>query len=219
MVSRAVSSVVLVAAALVGLATGAAWSAFSSTTTSGGNTFSAAASFAPVFVQQLGTSSCGGATSSVAVPDGGSAAGNTVVVTLALRGETTGAVSVTDSRGNTYTADADTINTNIRTVVLSSRLETALAAGDTVVASHPFSDDAQPISAAEFSGVVDGTRTDSSATATERARRRPSPSTRSTRTTSSSAQSRTRTTAPTARRVAGRRSQTPLPTAAAPAAG
>lgn len=163
MVSRAISGLALTAALTVGLAAGVTWGAFSDATAASGNTFSAAASFVPQFVQQLGTATCGGGTSSVAAPATGAAEGNTVVATLSLRGAVDGAVTVTDSRGNSYVQDADIANGIIRTLVFSARLATALAPGDTITADHPFSDDAQAFAAAEFSGI---TGTDDVQTAT-----------------------------------------------------
>ena len=104
-------------------------------------------------MRQLGTSSCGGASSSVSVPAGGVPAGNTVVVVLVLRDTTpSGPVGVTDSRGNTYTADVDFTNSNIRKVIFSGRAATALQAGDTVTATHP-DVDAEAVAVLEFSGI------------------------------------------------------------------
>ena len=133
---------------------GYTFSAFSGQTASAGNTFTAAASFGPpAFVKQLGTASCGGATSAISIPAGGVVPGNTVVVVLVLRGNTTaGPVGVTDSRGNTYSADVDFTNATIRKVIFSGRVTTALAAGDTVTATHP-DVHAEAAAALEFSGI------------------------------------------------------------------
>ena len=130
-------------------------SAFSDQTGSAGNTFSAAASFStgPAFVKQLGTSSCGGASSVVTVPAGGVPAGNTVVVVVVLRDTVpTGAVSAADSRGNAYSVDVDFTNSTIRKLVLSARATTALAAGDTLTVTHPDLG-AEAVAALELSGI------------------------------------------------------------------
>jgi hypothetical protein len=128
-------------------------SAFSGQTASAGNTFTAAPSFAPAFVKQLGTATCGGAASSITVPGGGVAAGNTVVVVVVLRGAATaGPVTVTDTRGNAYVVDVDFTNSNIRKVILSGRAATALQAGDALTVTHP-DDDAEAVAALEFSGI------------------------------------------------------------------
>lgn len=167
MVSRTVSGVVLIAALTLGLTAGMTWSAFSGSASNTGNTFSAAASFTPELVKQLGTASCGGAASAVTVPAGGVAAGSTVVVTLLLRGTVTGTPAVSDSAGNSWSTDADiTAAGSLRTVVFSSRIANALAPGDTISAAHPFSDNAQAISAAEFKGIAADARVDATATTT-----------------------------------------------------
>jgi hypothetical protein len=67
------------------------------------------------------------------------AAGNTVIVTVAMD-PSSGAVSVADSAGNTYSTDADVANgsgTNgVRTLVFSAPVTTALANG-TITITHP----------------------------------------------------------------------------------
>ena len=129
-------------------------SAFSGQTASAGNAFTAAPSFGPAFVRQLGTATCGGAGSSVTVPAGGVGAGNLVVVVLVLRGTTvSGAVGLTDARGNSYSPDVDFTNGTIRKVVFSGRAATALAAGDALTATHP-DVDAEAMAALEFSGIA-----------------------------------------------------------------
>src|SRR5205823_960964 len=69
----------------------------------------------------------------------------------------TGAVCGSDSTGNTYTRDLDVTRGSgtdgIRTVVCSAAIRTALAAGNTVVATHP-SVIARAVNAAEFSGFL-----------------------------------------------------------------
>ena len=166
MISRSLTAVILAAALIAGLATGMSWSAFSSQTQSSGSGFSAAATFSPEFVGQLGSGSCTGGSSTVTVPAGGVPAGTTVIVSLVLRGTTAGTVGASDPGGNSYSIDADVTGNGLRTVMLSSRLDTALAAGDTITVSHSFSDDSQGISAAAFTGISSGTRVDATGTAT-----------------------------------------------------
>ena len=153
-IGRRTTAVVLALMWSVSATGGYTVSAFSEQTSSSGNTFTAAPSFGPpAFVKPLGTATCGGATSTVSVPAGGVAPGNTVVVVLVLRGNAVaGPVGVTDSRGNTYTADVDFTNATIRKVILSGRVTTALGAGDTVTVTHP-DDDAEAVAVLEFSGI------------------------------------------------------------------
>ena len=126
---------------------------FSGQTANAGSTFSAAPSFSPTFIKELGTATCGGAGSSVTIPSAGVGAGNLVVVVLVLRGTTiSGAVGLTDARGNSYTPNIDFTNGTIRKVIFSGRAATALAAGDTLTATHPDAD-AEAMAALEFSGL------------------------------------------------------------------
>lgn len=122
----------------------------------------------PAFVKTVGTASCGSATNVITVPAGGVAAGNTLVVRVTMRaGTMTGAISVSDSKGNTYTADKDITNANVRLVVLSANVATALVSGDTITASYPpVNPSATGLVATEFSGIVATNRVDVSASAT-----------------------------------------------------
>ena len=107
----------------------------------------AAALFAPsqstlaaiTFVKDIGTSSSAvtGTTIAVTVPAAGVAAGNTVILTLAM-GDAAGTVSATDTSSNTYTVAADVTNAaHVRTVILSASNVTALASGNTITVTHP----------------------------------------------------------------------------------
>lgn len=152
-VGRRTAAVVLVLIWVATATGGFTVSAFSGQTTSPGNTFTAAASFAPQLVKELGTSTCGGASSTLTVPAGGVGAGNTVVVVLVLRDTApAGPVAVTDAGGNSYATDVDFTNSNIRKVILSGRATTALQAGDAVTVTHP-DVDAEAAAALEFSGI------------------------------------------------------------------
>src|SRR5262245_4197679 len=71
------------------------------------------------FVKNIGTneSATAGTTISVTVPAGGVAAGNTIILALAMQGAA-GTVSATDTASNTYTVAADVTNgSNVRTVI------------------------------------------------------------------------------------------------------
>jgi hypothetical protein len=156
--------VVVLAAAVAGSAVGATTAAFSGQTSNGGNTFQAASSFAPLaaFVKHVGSSTCGSTTSVVTVPAGGVAAQNTLIVRFVQRSTISGAVSVSDSKGNTYSQDLEVVNAGgggIRTLVFSANVQTALVGGDSITVSHPTSGS---LSAAvdEFSGIVAANRVD-----------------------------------------------------------
>ena len=116
------------------------------------------AAAAIALVRNLGATGSGatGTTIAVTVPAGGVPAGHTVIVTVALD-PAAGAVSCSDSKGNTYTKDLDVTRGSgtdgVRTVVCSAAIRTALAAGNTVVATHP-SVIARAVNAAEFSGFL-----------------------------------------------------------------
>jgi hypothetical protein len=85
-------------------------------------------------------------------------------VRLGLRGGTSGTVSATDSRGNTYTVDRDSVGSNTRTVILSAHVSTALTSGNTITVSHPNA--VAGAAASEFSGIASSSRVDSSASGT-----------------------------------------------------
>jgi len=90
-------------------------------------------------------------------------AGDLVVLTLQLAGTSSGPVSATDSKGNTYSAVADVSDgSGNRLVLLSGVLGTSLAANDRITATFPTATSYR-FSGDEFSGV---TRADGRATAT-----------------------------------------------------
>src|SRR5438874_1704863 len=105
------------------------------------------------FVKNIGTNSSAttGTTIAVTVPAAGVAAGNSIILTLAM-GDAAGTVSAADGV-NTYTVAANVTNaSHVRTVILSARNVTALASGATITVTHP-SVAARALSANEFSGV------------------------------------------------------------------
>jgi hypothetical protein len=118
------------------------------------------------YVRTLATGGCAATNDVVTVPAGGVAVGRTVLVRLAMRGAGAGAVSVTDSRGNVYTKDADVNELTARIAVFSAPVTTALLAGDTITASHPFDPDSSGVVAAELKNIVAAGRVDVVGTAT-----------------------------------------------------
>jgi predicted ribosomally synthesized peptide with SipW-like signal peptide len=131
--------VVLLAVGAVGGLVGGTLAAFTATTSNPGNSFSANATFPPVFVRHVGSSSCGGASSAVTVPADGIPVGRTLVVQLVLRGTNyANAVAISDTRGNAWQTDRDVSRAadSLRTVVFSSYVATALQAADTITVTH-----------------------------------------------------------------------------------
>ncbi|TMA80782.1 MAG: hypothetical protein E6J72_07360, partial [Deltaproteobacteria bacterium] len=108
------------------------------------------------------------------VPAGGVAANDTIIVTLAMdpaadSSDPTHPAGVTDTKGNTYTKDADVTigsgTSGVRTVVFSAPVGTALVSGNTITVTHP-SAAAKAVSVSEFSGLLTSSPTDQSGTAT-----------------------------------------------------
>src|SRR5438876_9256535 len=80
------------------------------------------------FVKNLGTSASAttGTTIAVTVPAAGVAAGDSIILTLAM-GDAAGTVSAADSAGNVYAVAADVTNaSHVRTVIVSAHNVTAL---------------------------------------------------------------------------------------------
>ncbi len=141
--------------------------AFSDATSSASNDFSAAPSFTTIsFVQTVGITDCGNTTSTIVVPAGGVAAGNTLLVRVVLRdASATAPVAAADGSGNTYVVDADVARTTrVRAVVLRTHVDTALGAGDTIVVTHP-DGRAESVVVEEFSGIAPTSPVDAVATA------------------------------------------------------
>jgi parallel beta-helix repeat protein len=99
----------------------------------------------------------------------GVSSGNLAVVTLQLFGSTTsGAVAVTDSRGNSYRIGRDVSDgAGSRLVILYAPIATALAVNDRITATFPTSATGYRIAADEFAGVtqLDQTAADGGSTA------------------------------------------------------
>ncbi len=115
----------------------------------------APASATVTHVKSIGTatSKSSGTTISVTVPAGGVAAGNSIILMLAMD-QASGMVTATDSAGNVYTADASASNSgDVRTVILAAHNVTALAPGQTITVTHP-SVTARALTANEFAGLL-----------------------------------------------------------------
>ena len=125
------------------------------------NTFSTAADFggggAIQFVKNVGSDQCGDTSSTVTVPAVGVASGNTLVVAFVVRntGGVGGTVSVADSGSNTYAIDVDIADSSdqVRTVILSANIGTALVQGDTITVTHPTGSSLGAV-VDEFSGIA-----------------------------------------------------------------
>jgi hypothetical protein len=108
------------------------------------------------YVGTIGTASSAtvGTTLSVAVPAGGVAAGDSIIVVFTMP-DLGPPVTATDSQGNVYAADADAVASgSVHTVVFSARNVRALAAGDTITVTHPASSPASPGSTARRPAVA-----------------------------------------------------------------
>lgn len=120
----------------------------------------------PTFVNNVGQASCGSGTSlSVVVPSAGVAAGDTLIVRLDLRSTGTTAVSASDSKGNAYTVDANSIHESglQRSTIFSAYIATALVSGNTITVSFPFAASSAVV-VDEFSGIAQTGRLDASGT-------------------------------------------------------
>ena len=107
------------------------------------------------FVRNIGQASCtSGSTLTITVPAGGAAVDHSVILRLMQRGVSSGAVSASDSRGNTYSVDVDRINVDQRIAIFRSYLVTALVGGDTITVTFPSASTSEGVVADEFSGLV-----------------------------------------------------------------
>jgi len=114
------------------------------------------------------SSTTAGTTLAITVPAGGVPLGNTAIVSFAMD-PLSGTVSASDTQGNSYTADVDTMQgssgsgTGVRTVVLSAHVTKALVSGNTITITHP-SVTSRAASAGYISGIVTASRVDQTAT-------------------------------------------------------
>jgi len=119
------------------------------------------------FVKNIGNASCGTTSNVITVPAGGVAAGNTLIARVGIRhGTPTGTVTVTDSKGNTYTLDKDVTGAGVRVLVFSANVGTALAAGDTITVNYPTSFNSTGVVVSEYSGISATNRVDTTGSAT-----------------------------------------------------
>ncbi len=119
----------------------------------------------PAFVKLVGQTANGAssATIVVTVAAGGVPVGNTVIITLNANGNGT-VNSVADTQGNTWSIDRQSTSTTGGQLV-SSKITTALQAGDTITVTGSASIAGRIAIAAEFSGVA-GVDVQDSATGT-----------------------------------------------------
>jgi fibronectin type 3 domain-containing protein len=125
------------------------------------------------YVGRVGSATASSSTTTISVPVSGSGvpAGNTLVVSLLLSTtkSPTGAVSATDSAGNSYVVARDTNDGSggDRTVMLVSVGVKALAAGGSITLTYPSSSETH-VSVDEFAGIT-GIDTSAGATGTSTA--------------------------------------------------
>lgn len=122
------------------------------------------------FIQTIGTftSTTAATTSAVTVPAAGVGAGASIILTVGLPSNAVaGAVSATDTAGNTYSIDADVTNSSAgpRIVILSAHKVEPLAAGNAITVTHP-STNRRNLIAAEFSGLAASPNVDRTSTNT-----------------------------------------------------
>src|SRR5437867_4262751 len=110
------------------------------------------------FVKNVGVGGTTVAGTSISVTLQGSvsvAVGDALIVTFVMD-PAAGAVSCADSRGNSYSVDADVTNgsgtSGVRTVVCSASVATALGNNDTITVTHPLAT-SKALSVNEFSGL------------------------------------------------------------------
>src|SRR4051812_18600633 len=118
-------------------------------------------------VRDLGTASSATTSTSLSITTTGPvAAGDSIIVSVALRGAPTGTVTCADTAGNGYSVDADVSNpAAVRTVICSAHNANSLPVGGSILIQHPSAAD-RAASASEFSGLDPVTPRDQVATST-----------------------------------------------------
>ncbi|MEJ6979879.1 MBG domain-containing protein, partial [Pedobacter sp. P351] len=123
----------------------------------------------PPAIIGINSSLTSGTSISISVPAAGVSLGKTILVTVAMDPSST-AVSITDTRGNTYTKDADVTNgsvaSGVRTLIFSAPVSTALVSANSITVSFATAVVTKAVSAFSVSGLVAGSLTDKSSTAT-----------------------------------------------------
>ena len=118
----------------------------------------AEAAIASVAAIGTATSKASGTTLAVTVGAAGVAAGNSVIVAVALDPVVSNTVTVADTQLNTYSSDADLANgsgtSGVRTVVFSAHNITALVNTNTITVTFSAAVVAKAMSAASFSGLA-----------------------------------------------------------------
>jgi len=122
-------------------------------------------------VRTIGTNSSKTTGTSISVPapgGGGVAAGNSIIVALAMD-PVSGSISCNDSVFNNYTVNSDVINgsgsSGVRTVIISAHNVNSLTSGQGITCNHP-SLGARAMSAFEFSGLATASSFDKTASST-----------------------------------------------------
>jgi hypothetical protein len=111
----------------------------------------------PSHVRNIGQSSCGAYDNwELITATGVAAVGDRVVLRFESRGDPGGTVAAFDSKSNTYSKDADFINSSNgqRVVVFSANITTAIASGDTIAVNHPSGADSWALAADVFTNVA-----------------------------------------------------------------
>lgn len=138
---------------------------FTDTAPIGANTFTTATSFMS-FVKTVGTatrSSSGNSSVTITVASAGVAAGESIIVAVTAS-TFSGAVGCSDTKGNSYSVDADVIGAG-RLFVCSAHNVTALTSSDTITATYPGFSGVSTASANEFSGLAPAGAVDRTSTA------------------------------------------------------
>jgi hypothetical protein len=125
----------------------------------------AGSAHAVAFVKTIGTgiATSAGTSISITVPAAGVASGNSIIVAASIDSGA-GAVSCSDTQGNSYSVDLDSDIGSSHIVICAAHNVTALASGNTITLNHP-SVATRALSVLEFSGISAGTPLDKTASA------------------------------------------------------
>src|SRR5262249_26543764 len=122
----------------------------------------------PVTIATGGTTSSGSTLTSSTFSQS-VAAGNTLIVTVAMDPSST-SVTVSDGKGNTYTKDADVTNgsgtSGVRTLIFSAPITNALTTSDKITVTFGTSIAAKAVSVHVVGGLVSASLADQSHTGT-----------------------------------------------------
>lgn len=122
------------------------------------------------FVKQIGSATYANAATAssvtITIPAGGVATGDTVIITAGNSGNDGVTVSsAIDSRGNSYTVDANKSQISYfeNTAIVSGYIATALQAGDTITVTYSGQASIMSALASEWSGIASSGRVDRTA--------------------------------------------------------